>query len=139
MKKSKNKLTIFWFIFLAQVILCSSAYGGHRSEQFRDEKVGTPHFSYDYTVFYQPSYERILLEMFVRIPFKELYSYREDQIDNSKFEMAIVIKDEKGKQVTGASWERGFENPNSEKYMRERAPYVLERKWFELAPEKYSV
>ncbi len=137
----KNNRALLLYMTAIAVILSGAAAveAQRRPEQFRVESAGAPNFSFDYAIFAEPPQNRFMLDIFIRVPFQNLYSIKEDRQRVSKYELAVIIRDKDGNQVTGASWEREFDNSNPQQYSKERTAYFLERRWFEVEPAEYKV
>ncbi|MBD3233633.1 MAG: GWxTD domain-containing protein [candidate division Zixibacteria bacterium] len=135
-----NKSHILYMVAVALILVgVTTVEAQRRPEQFRVESAGAPNFSFDYAVFAEPPQNRFMLDIFIRVPFQNLYSIKENQQRVSKYELAVIIRDKNGNQVTGASWEREFDNSSPQQYSKERTSYFLERRWFEVEPAEYKV
>ncbi|MBD3168685.1 MAG: GWxTD domain-containing protein [candidate division Zixibacteria bacterium] len=126
-------------IILCVVAAFSSAEAQRRHDQFREEQVGTPRFASDYAVFWNPDTRQINIEIYSRIPMRALYAVLEDGQEISEYELAIIVRGEDGRQVTGTSWNERLENPSADKYTHQSPSFILERKVFDIERGKYTI
>jgi len=140
-RSDRESLVIRYGLVVLLMIISAPAIisGGAHPEQRGVDIIGAPRFLSDYAVFSSPTPSMNMVEIYIRIPLRSLYTVMEGQKDFSEYEMAILVRDNDGKQVTGMSWKNRLENPGLEKFDHNRSLSILERKYLELPKDKYTI
>ncbi|MCP4631596.1 MAG: GWxTD domain-containing protein [candidate division Zixibacteria bacterium] len=125
-------------LFIA-VLVPSMISAQKRHDQFKERKIGIPRFSTDYAIFKGSSGGELMLEVYTKIPLRILYTVIENTKEYSEYEIAVIVRDADGKQVTGASWQNRLENNAKDRPDIEQSPAILEKKTFKLETDEYSV
>jgi len=130
-RSDRESLVIRYGLVVLLMIISAPAIisGGAHPEQRGVDIIGAPRFLSDYAVFSSPTPSMNMVEIYIRIPLRSLYTVMEGQKDFSEYEMAILVRDNDGKQVTGMSWKNRLENPGLEKFDHNRSFSILARKY----------
>jgi GWxTD domain-containing protein len=144
MNRIFNRKTIV-FIIAGFLFGLSLVWADTRPEQFREPPIGIPRFHADYAVF--KSLEsaaagrpgKLKVELYAKIPLRSLYAVKEEGREMSSYELAMIVRDKSGKQITGISRQNKLENPGKDKFTTETPSFILESRAFVLDRDKYLI